>query len=241
MASSKQELGNKIVWGYIREQTDKILDVPNAIKSECLKFLGMGYIESSILTNNETQEILFDILSSQSIHSNIVSGVSLLHRASRDGFDAFRFRSSCMDKKNLLTIIQSKNNHIFGAYAMNGLCKSNNNISSHWIEDNKAFLFLIQTANKEFNKKSMPKIYKIDSYESEYAVKDTLIGLAFGGGFDLFICDQCNVQKKSYCKSHGDTYNIDDGAMFCGSTDNWESSIKYTFLVKDFELFQLLS
>eukprot|EP01084_Bolivina_argentea_P050441 92746_1 len=228
-----QKLGELVIWGYIREHIEQHykhkLYIPVAIKGELLKFLGIQFIHSKILLTNKQKDLLFEILSKQIIHSNILTGLKLLYRASEHAFNAQKFHNLCDNKTHSITVIQSDHNHIFGGYLSVGF-----NSNNKFVEDNKAFLFSISNNNS--------KIFNIDEYEVEYAAKNLATsGPAFGGGFDLYICDKCNIVKDSYCKSNAGSYNIDNGSQFCGSSDNWESNIKFKFFVKDYEVFQLLS
>ena len=228
-----QQLGEYAVWGWIRYHIEKKFKtkiyIPVAIKGECVRFLGVEFIDSNILTLNEQKDLLFEMLSQQSMHSNILSGMKLLYRASENKFDAKQFHTLCDDQENVITIIESKEGRIFGGYTKVGF-KS----KSGFIEDEKAFLFSIDNESTA--------VYNIDKWETEYALKSqSSSGPCFGGGFDLFICDKCDAEKISYIKVSSDSYNIENGPKFCGSTDNWESKIKFTFYVKDYEIFQFLA
>ena len=228
-----QQLGEYAVWGWIRCHIEKQykakIYIPVAIKGECVRFLGVEFIDSNILTSNKQKDLLFELLSQQSMHSNILSGMKLLYRASENQFDATQFHTLCDNQENIITIIQSKKESIFGGYTKVGF-----KTKKGFIEDDKAFLFSIDDESTN--------VYNIDKWETEYALKSQpTSGPCFGGGFDLFICDKCDAEKQSYIKVSSDSYNIQNATKFCGSTDNWESKIKFTFFVKDYEVFQFLA
>eukprot|EP01083_Nonionella_stella_P068998 183612_1 len=227
-----QKLGEYVIWGWIRTHIERKYKnqfyIPIAIKGECLRFLGMHFIDSNILKTEKEKDLLFDILCTQAMHSNILSGLELSFRASDDGFDAASFHRHCDNKSNVITLIESEHGNIFGGYLSIGYQGNN-----RFAEDKKAFLFSICDP---------PKIYVIDEWDTDYAVKNLKSsGPALGGGFDLYICDKCNEEKKSYCKQNASSYLIQDAQSFCGSSDNWESAITYQFLVKNYEVFQVLS
>ena len=228
-----EQLGEYVIWGWIRANIERKykhkLYIPIAIKGECLKYLGLEFIDSQILITEQNKNSLFSILSSQSMHSNILSGLKLLYRASENQFSAASFHQLCDGEKNVITIIQSKEGNIFGGYLKVGFSSST---PSKWIEDDKCFLFSINDNND---------IFTIQEYEEEYASKSlSTCGPCFGGGFDLVICDKCDTIKESYVKM-GDTFKITNATKMTGSTDNWESKIKFNFFVKDYEVFQFLS
>ncbi len=145
--------------------------------------------DSLILTNEESVSLVEMTKSSDGI---------LLYRATRDGFSSQAFHSKCDGKENTITIIKNNLNNVFGGYA-----------SSAWncsgsINDPNAFLFSLRRAGVSFKdkftvKSAVDALYGHSGY-----------GPTFGGGHDIFICNQSNTNIGSYSQ-FGNSYNLPDG------------------------------
>jgi len=69
--------------------------------------------------------------------------VSLLYRASRDGFSAESFHSKCDGKQNTLTVILTVENYVFGGFTAHGWLSK-----GAWKEDSRAFVFSLVNREK---------------------------------------------------------------------------------------------
>jgi hypothetical protein len=136
----------------------------------------------------------------------------LLYRATRDGFNSQAFHSKCDGKENTITIIKSNLNYVFGGYASSAW-----NSSGKWINDSNAFLFSLRRQgvspvfqDKFTVKKAENALYGNSSY-----------GPTFGGGHDIFICNESNTNGGSY-SNIGHSYN---------SPNRWTYGKKAKFLL----------
>jgi hypothetical protein len=108
-----------------------------------------------------------------------------LYQASRDGFKASDFHSKANGVQGTLTLIKTVDNFIFGGYTVadwNGVTST---------IDPNAFIFsFVNSFNKPVKMNVKP------SYNSIYAT--TSYGPTFGGGYDIYISDQSNINTNSY-------------------------------------------
>lgn len=121
---------------------------------------------------------------------NRKNNVSLLYRATRDGFEASSFHARCDNRKPTLTIIKTTNGDIFGGYAE----VSWRSIESYGGHDKNAFLFsLVNPINEPF-------VSKIKSPDCAIFCHP-LCGPAFGSQYyncDIFISDNSNLDETSH-------------------------------------------
>ena len=152
--------------------------------------------------------------------------LSLLWRATRDGFKAKDFHRLCNDKPNTLLIIKSTTGYIFGGYASLAWSSSGGSKS-----DSNAFLFTF------CNPANMPLKLNIKKEEEEWAVyHDSEWGPTFGS--DLFVSGEPNTNNKSrYSPKHYDEPNGQknvNGGIFVlgGSTANFQTAEIEVFQVR---------
>ena len=120
-----------------------------------------------------------------------VSNMKLLYKATVHGFKASDFHGKCDNKAPTLVIIKNDQNQVFG-----GFTKQNWNHGG-WKQDAEAFIFSV-TARKKYSIKPDQVAYAIRCY-SNY-------GPTFGGGHDIYICDNSNTSNSSNSYA-GHTYN----------------------------------
>jgi len=121
----------------------------------------------------------------------------LQYRATRDGFSAQNFHAKCDKTANTLTIIKSTNGNIFGGFTEKAW-----NSSPQWNVDPKAFIFsLVNMENKPFK--------VVCTNASRAIVADSHYGPTFGGGFDIYISSDSNLNQTSY-SNFGQTYKHAD-------------------------------
>jgi hypothetical protein len=112
---------------------------------------------------------------------------TLLYRGTRDGFGAYDFHSKCNGHNKTLTILKAHGtSYIFGGFTSIN-CES----SGQYKSDANAFLFSLT------NKDNQPsKIRQLNTNCSIYF--NSAYGPTFGGGHDIYVCDNANVRAGSY-------------------------------------------
>ncbi len=127
------------------------------------------------------------------------SKMNLLFRATRDGFTSKAFHSKCDGKGNTITNIKSNLNYVFGGYASSAW-----NSFGSFINDPNAFLFSLRRDGVSFKDKFTVK-------QAQYAlIGNTGYGPIFGGGGDIYICNQSNAKIGS-SSDFGHSYNLPNG------------------------------
>ena len=121
---------------------------------------------------------------------------NLLYRATRDGFDSNSFHSRCDYKPNTLTIIKttkSYNNNtmacIFGGFTYQNWSKN-----PGYLPDNNAFLFSL------VNPTNTPARLNVLLNNPNAIFTSTFP--RFGGGHDIYISDNSNVNVLSYTRHY---------------------------------------
>ncbi len=146
---------------------------------------------------------------------------TLLYRGTRDGFGAADFHSKCVGRKNTLTILKAKET----SFVFGGFTTVYWESSYGYKSDRNAFLFSLK------NKCNQPcKIKLIDAYDSMFCDSDC--GPSFGGGFDIYICDNANTTAGSY-SNLGVSYRHpqpEQGESYLAGSDG--------FLLSEIEIYQ---
>jgi len=144
----------------------------------------------------------------------------LVYRGSRDGFTASAFHAKCDKIKPSVTIIQSNSdNKIFGGFT-----------DQDWIATSKyknsanAFVFSITEKEKFFLK---PDMHSSSTYGHASHMA------CFGGGYDFYLCDNCNSLNNSYA-NFGHSYDP-------RGKSRETLSGTYTFTVKEIEVYKVES
>mmetsp|Transcript_52579 Transcript_52579/g.83738 ORF Transcript_52579/g.83738 Transcript_52579/m.83738 type:complete len:750 (-) Transcript_52579:96-2345(-) len=144
----------------------------------------------------------------------------LIFRASKDGFAASQFHAKCDNKGPTITIVQSTANHVFGGYANVAWSTA----SSNYVNDPKAWIFLLRSTRG-----NVPQKWNVTN-AGNAVYHNISYGPTFGGGFDFYLCNNCNTTNSSY-SNLGHSYAAPkDQNMLAGS---------YNFMVKEFEVFQV--
>ncbi|CAF2666924.1 unnamed protein product [Rotaria sp. Silwood2] len=119
----------------------------------------------------------------------------LIYKASCDGFDTNAFNSRCNNQGPTMTIIQSKNNYLFGGYT-----------AIPWASDkyaykNDATAFLFTLTNPH---NIPPTKYIINPDKTGYAVYHHHgSGPTFGSGHDIFLTNASNSNILNYTEFPG--------------------------------------
>ena len=114
---------------------------------------------------------------------------SLLYKASRDGFSSESFHKHCDMKGPTITIVKTS---LFGQKEsfLGGFTSQNwqSLPVGEYSKDDEAFMF------------SLDKEKKFDIIERECAIYNfEYHGPTFGSGWDLYVCDNSNEERRSFC------------------------------------------
>ena len=157
------------------------------------------------------------------LNFNTSDRFKLLYRGTRDGFAASTFHSKCDYTSNTLTIVESGSN-IFG-----GFTSATWDGSGDYKSDSKAFLFSLK------NSLNRPLLMKQKSSSYTYSIyASPSYGPTFGGGHDLHISSNSNLNTVSY--SNLDSYQFD---LYNSGSSESKSFLagSYNFKVDEIEVF----
>jgi len=196
----------------------------NALKTEMDYFqlieLSSNVLDSEILMDED--DALESLLSWMEPVITDEKQFNLLFRASRDGFDAIKFRTNCNNKGPTLTIIVSSTGDIFGGYTSNSWNGNTNN----YVNDNSSFIFTLK------NKHNIKPTKYICNYPQYGIYDNSSYGPCFGGGFDICIYDKANTSTSNYTNfPHSYTDSTGVGR---------ETLTTYNFTVRDYEVFNFV-
>jgi len=157
-------------------------------------------------------------------YGNIHQQWELIYKASRDGFDADAFHSRCNNKGPTMTIIQSKNNYLFGGYTSIPWTSED-----RYKNDTTAFLFTLTNPHN-----IPPTKYLINPDDTQCAVRHcSAYGPTFGGGHVINLANNSNSNNLSYT-AFSNTYTDTTGK----GNDTFTGA-KY-FTASDIEVFKLV-
>ena len=168
------------------------------VNSDIMKYFDLNLIETGIKKKQ----------------NKTIKKLTLLFRASRDGYGYSNFHSKCDGKVNTLILVETTNRRRFGGYT-----------ECQWDQNNSyktgpySFIFSFDNKKIYYSKNGSNSIYGYSSY-----------GPTFGGGHDFYICDGCNSSNNSY-ESMGSSYENDGKKYPLTGSSN--------FLVSDYEVYQL--
>lgn len=146
--------------------------------------------QSEILIDSEQKQLLFKLCGIKPVEI-----WRLVYRGSRDGFNGLDFHKNCDNRSKTLTIIRTTNGCIFGGYTE----KEWNQIGEkgHYKTDDNAFIFSL------VNERNTPCRVDVEKGQNE---KEKSIacyasaGPTFGGGHDIYVANESNVNVNSHCK-----------------------------------------
>lgn len=201
-----------IVFGFLKEAQESLLpsnsnyhNIAINIQHICLLYFRDG-IDSKILTVKETNTF-FDLLhENNKFLSRKYSYFRLIHRFSTTSSDSENklnyesFIKYCFDKKNLLILIHTDTNNIFGGFTSIGWNSNDKDIeTTKYYKDKKAFMFLIRS---NFGYK--PYLANIRFGYQKFAIAiNKPFYCIFGSGWDLYLTDK------------------QDGNVYASSTYQW--------------------
>ena len=167
------------------------------VNSDIMKYYELNLIETGIKKKQ----------------NKTIKKLTLLFRASRDGYSSSNFHSKCDGKVNTLILVETTNRRRFGGYT-----------ECQWDQNNSykpgPYSFIFSFDNKKI-------YYSKNGSSSIYGYSDR--GPAFGGGHDFYICNGCNSSNSS--ENMGNCYE-NDGKKYPLTGSN-------NFLVSDYEVYLL--
>ena len=168
-----------------------------------------------------------------------IKDIKLLYRGSRDGFEARTFHEKCDNKEETLTIIESKDNYIFGGYTeinwdstiWNGKIGEHNNSRRNGIGNE--FVFTLKNPHgikaSKYNMKN--------SFLNHSICCDGNLGPIFGCN-DIRIENNCNIKQNWF------TYYDFQKGEYCFHDTTGKKRLLFTgktsFLVKEIEVFNVI-
>jgi len=152
-------------------------------------------------------------------------GWELVYKATKDGFTCNAFHQKCNNKGETVAVIQSTNGNIFGGYTPLSWQDTGS-----YTNDQRCFIFSL------VNKDNKP--CKIDNQgtnkNSQY--NSSGYGPTFGGGHDLYICDNSNSNTSSYTNL-GYSFRFVGGIYGSNEAKNFLAG-SYNFQTKEIEVFK---
>jgi len=213
---------------YRKITEEDITFFQNTLKNFDLNLL----TEFDFLLNNKNWGIIsqwfnFNLrLKSNSARSNTYSNSSnlnlklnLLFKATRDGFSHFDFKEKCLGKINTLVIAITNHDKIIGGFT-----------PLPW-ENTEEHIYVKDESEKSFIF-SVNRRQKLKLINTEHAIclgPDS--GPIFGGGSDLEIVDNCNVNFNKY-------YRIGHSYEYIDTPESFFGSCRY--LIKDYEVYEVV-
>ena len=138
----------------------------------------------------------------------------LLFRATRDGFEASKFHEKCDGKNYTVTLVITSIGRRFGGFTDQAWDKSDS-----YKTGSNGFIFSLDNKEIYYNKNSSYNIYCNSSY-----------GPTFGGGFDFYLCNNCNVDSSNYNNSEHSYESYGKKCVMAGT---------YNFYVKNYEVYKI--
>jgi len=144
--------------------------------------------------------------------------LKLLWKGTVDGFGASTFHNKCNNQGTTVTVVLSESNFIFGGFTTKSW--AGNNAYTH---DPEAFIFSL-THKTKLSKQKNPS-YSIYCSSNH--------GPTFGGGHDIYICDNCNIDNSNYSNGNH-TYDLPQGV-----NNKTYLAGAHNFKVKDIEVYSV--
>ena len=139
--------------GYIREEIEsknKDIFIPNAIKESVKLFVPNLWIETTLLTDKEKQDLLSMIETHEMTKKFRNCEWKLLFRASRDGHQAKDFHDKCDGKENTVCMVHTEYDHICGGYVQ--VAWKTEHIGNS-VKCKNAYMFVLRPTQQIFEQK----------------------------------------------------------------------------------------
>ena len=182
-------------------------------------------IRESIIIDESLNKNLEELLKKKELNGR---KWSLLYRASRDGFEASNFHSSCDYKPNTLTIVKSENGNIFGGFTS---IQWKSSATASFENDIKAFIFSL------VNKEKRPLLFEHTSTNNSSICLHANYGPIFGGSNDFVIFNNSNTNSNSN-SNLGFTYSHPEFPFGSEKANAILAGARH-FQVQEIEVFQM--
>eukprot|EP01084_Bolivina_argentea_P055062 100966_1 len=216
-----------LTFGYCRRIEKKFtFSIPEPIVEIIITY--QPCIDSCILDTVELQSKFFEYVLEKKFvfKKNAGEYIRRIFNAKTDGFSAQHFHAKCDGIKNTLTIAISEHGNIYGGFASIAWQSQHDNT---YLMDETAFIFQLQ--NKMDTNITEPIVYELKNKNDTYAVIQYIDhGPSFGAGCDIWITNQCNVNRTNHCCPH--SFDIPDNKFLAGSSK---------FNIINYEVFQILN
>jgi len=155
-----------------------------------------------------------------------VHGWKLLYKWTRDPKTKLAWHQACHDKGPTVTVVRTKDGHVFGGYAHLSWWTPTKNFYEYR-QSNESFIFSLTDGKGRKPSRRFP----VQSSPNAICSCDSTDGFAWGHGNDLFINPENTEKyfaKVSTYQSTGETTASD---WLAGSTKDWQIVEIETFLV----------
>ena len=177
-----------------------------------------SFLNSSILTGNEGNSLTQML--------NYPADVTLIYKASRDGFSSSSFHSNCDNISNTVSIIKTTSNSVFGGFTSASWSYYN------YKYDANAFIFSLRREGRS-NKQRLKVIYP------KYAIySGNAYGPIFGADGDIFVYDNSNENNNSY-SNLGDSYQLPNNITYGSEEAKGYLAGSYNWQTTEIEVYQL--
>ena len=209
----------------LREENIKLKNEINILKqsnekSKEIEIANNLFFDSKIIKSKSLIDFVLNYIRQNDKSFNF-NDIKLLYRGSRDGDRTKTCHELCDNKQNVLIIMKSDNNFIFGGYSKIGF-KTINDINKYeYKKDNNCFLFSI----------NLKKIYPV--------IKDEKIICHISEDYGLCFDSSLSFRDNFMHKKNTITPYMKN--MFNGFEDEYEiNGGKESFMFSELEVFQLL-
>eukprot|EP01132_Coremiostelium_polycephalum_P008091 gene8091-9957_t len=179
------------------EKESHRIEVMIEIDFYCLNDYLNSITEREKLTKQiESERLDFEHISQINKWANLPIGTQwkIIYKATVDGFEGVKFHEKCDGKGPTITIIKSKKGNQFGGYA-----SASWHSSGGYIQDPNSFIYLLK--GEKLN------LMKFPCKRSNFSLySNKTHGITFGGGYDLFICNNSNICSDSYTNMNNQYY-----------------------------------
>ena len=179
-----------------------------------------SFFNSKIVQSENSIDFILNYIRQNDKSFNF-NNLRLLYRGTRDGDRTKTCHELCDNKQNVLIIMKSDNNYIFGGYSKIGFKVINDPNEQEWKKDNNCFLYSI----------NLKKIYPVIKDKEIICHIGDRSGLCFDSSLSFY-------DNFLHNKSSLNSYMI---RMFNGFKDKYEiNGGKDSFTFSELEVFQLI-
>lgn len=161
-----------IVFGFIKKEYLELscnniyYQIPRApLIQHIILLFSYKTINSSILTLNEEDKLLSLFHQNNKFIDLGNYSYNLIYKASKDGFNEIKFKKICHGQRNLLILIHTEHNNVFGGYTSNGW--STEKVFELYENDKNAFIFSIRSSQK-----FKSEIFNVKKDHNQYALRN---------------------------------------------------------------------